>query len=102
MFLIQSRVRNVFATNEMSDDLEEPGLPKQSSNPPTPSLESDSPDGGFQAWATVLGWYAIFQVVSAILGFTMVFSFLMQFCAFGQVLAPFFCYTSVNRTITDT
>ena len=58
MFLIQSRVRNVFATNEKSGDLEELG-PKQSSNSPTPSLGSDPPDGGFQAWATVFGWYAI-------------------------------------------
>ncbi|OAX30676.1 hypothetical protein K503DRAFT_806893 [Rhizopogon vinicolor AM-OR11-026] len=64
MFLTQSRVRNVFPTYQKSDHVEELG-PKQSSDSPAPSSESDPPDGGFQAWATTFG------------------CFLMQFCGFG-------------------
>ncbi|OAX34607.1 MFS general substrate transporter [Rhizopogon vinicolor AM-OR11-026] len=52
------------ATYEKSEELGH----KQSPESPTP-LESDIPDGGFQAWATVFG------------------CFLIQFCGFGYVLS---------------
>ncbi|OJA19838.1 hypothetical protein AZE42_07779 [Rhizopogon vesiculosus] len=78
MSLTQSRlsVRDVFATNEKSDGLEELG-PKQSPDSPTPS-ELDLPDGGLQAWATVFG------------------CFLMQFCGFGY-LSSFGVYQGTQK-----
>jgi len=54
MSLPKSGVQNVLTTHEMSDGLEELEN-KQTSDSLTPS-ESDPPDGGFRAWATVFGW----------------------------------------------
>ncbi|OJA20814.1 hypothetical protein AZE42_12488, partial [Rhizopogon vesiculosus] len=66
MSLTQSRVQNMSATYEGSEDLEEVGI-KQSSDSLTPSSESDPPDGGIQAWTTAFG------------------CFLMQFCGYGYM-----------------
>jgi hypothetical protein len=63
MSVTQYRVQNIFATNEKSDDLEELGLKKSPDF--LPSLESDPPNGGFQAWATVFGWYAVSRINTA-------------------------------------
>jgi len=57
MSVPQSKVLDMFATNKKSDVLEEL-RPKQSPDS-LRSVESDPPDGGFQAWVTVFGRYAV-------------------------------------------
>ncbi|OJA16941.1 hypothetical protein AZE42_10482 [Rhizopogon vesiculosus] len=61
------------ATYEKSEELGH----KQSPESPT-TLESDIPDGGFQAWATVFG------------------CFLMQFCGFGKITDTFYLLESIK------
>jgi hypothetical protein len=101
MPVAQSGVRNVSATYEMSDDPKELEL-KQAPDSPT-SLESDPPDGGFQAWATVFGRYAVPDMEAAVCSSHLrddTKSFLIQFCGFGYVLNVSFDL-SVKASIPD-
>ncbi|KAG2139240.1 major facilitator superfamily domain-containing protein [Suillus clintonianus] len=59
-------IHDTFTANEKLDDVVELKH-TQSSNSTTPHSESDPPDGGFRAWATVFG------------------CFLMQFCGCGYI-----------------
>ncbi|KAG1878464.1 MFS general substrate transporter [Suillus tomentosus] len=70
MSMAQPRICDTLVAHEKSNALEELEHVYPSNSSPLPP-ESDPPDGGFWAWATVFG------------------CFLIQFCGFGFVLAPF-------------
>ena len=65
MSLTKSRNQDVFTTNEKLD------LENELSSGSLSPLESDPPDGGFQAWATVLGWYAFSHLISLVIRLTL-------------------------------